>query len=274
MARQRAQESLGFNGFSGYYGSISQGYGGFAWGDIDFMNATYWEKEKTGWCDTGFQNVIRGAGEAFTWSNNGYTSYGVFESASTSETFTLKSMIAASGWETAQPFDFNTYTYTKGEGFILKASDTIYLSQKRELINFAKIGNPGDFKNIAAVEIISGTGKYGNTCTYGRYSYTLGNQMAFDNLKVKWNGQIPKFSGKFITTGLAIHEHNHAMHITTAHLTFGDAHNGTAAAPHSDAATAPNPQAGFHTELLSLANTHAGDLTGEFQLPAIEHFGA
>jgi hypothetical protein len=271
MDTRATQETLRFNNFSGYYGSISQGYGGFKWGDIDFMNATFWEDQKTNWCDTGFQNVIKGAGEAFTWDTNGFTSYAVFEN--TKETFSLKSMVAASGWETDQTFDFNSYTYTRGKGFHLQASDQVIVSQTAELINFSKIGKPGDFKNLAAVEIVSGSGKYGNTCTYGRYGYTLGNNLAFDDLNVQWNGKIPKSDGKFITTGLANHAHGRAVHIADAHLVSGNAHSATGVALHADSATPPSVQTGFHSELLSLGTAHGGALTSEFQLPAIEHFG-
>jgi len=52
------------------------------------------------------------------------------------------------------------------------------------------------------VTIKSGSGSYGNTCSYGRYSYTLSNRMTFDNVEVKWNGTIPKGDGKLDATGL------------------------------------------------------------------------
>jgi hypothetical protein len=273
MAKQPTQETLGFNGFSGYYGSISAGYGGFTWGDVQYLNATFWEKQKTNWCDTGYQNVIKGAGEAFTWNVNGTTSYGLFESANLSVTFSLKSMVAASAWETDQPFDFRSYTYKAGHGFTLKASDTVYLSQTRQMINFGKIGKPGDFNNIAVLEIVSGTGKYGNTCTYGSDGYTLGNEMAFDNLKVKWNGKIPTGHGKLVTTGLAVHDHGRAVHAAAANLVSDDVHHDANPAAHTGAAIQSGAQSGFHTELLSLG-AHAGDLTGQFQLPPIEHFGS
>jgi hypothetical protein len=270
---KHTKETLGFNSFSGYYASIAQGYGGFSWGDVDYMNATYWQNEKTEWCDTGFQNVTHGAGEAFTWNNNGSVSYGLFESANVQESFTLNSMVAASGWETDQPFDFKSYTYQKGKGFVLKASDTIYLSQTAQKIDFAKVGNPGDFKNIVVVEIVSGSGKYGNTCSYGPYSYTLGNQMAFDNLKVTWNGKIPKGNGKPAKMAFLPHGNGHAGHIATAHLVSGDAQHGTNPAAHISAPVHSGTQIGFHSELLPLGGSHTGDLTGQFQLPAIDHFG-
>ena len=271
---KHTKETLGFNSFSGYYASIVQGFGGFNWSDVDYMNATFWEDQKTTWCDTGYQNVISGAGEAFVWNNNGTVSYGLFESAKLTESFSLKSMVVASAWETNQPFTFNTYTYAKQKGFVLKASDTLYLSQTAQTINFAKIGNPGDFKNIMAVEIISGSGKYGNTCSYGPYGYTTGNEMALDNMKVVWNGKIPKGSHALVTTGLANHAPMHAAHTTpAAHLVFGNSHHDAGSAASANATAHSGTQSGFHSELMSLGGSHAGNLTGQFQLPALDHFG-
>src|ERR1700735_4485585 len=125
MGKQHTKETLGFDSFSGYYASLSQGYGGLMWGDIDYLNATYWQNQKPEWCDTGYQNAIHGAGEAFTWNNNGYTSMGTLVSADVNESFTLKSMTAASAWETKQPFEFKSYTYKAGEGFVYKAGVTL-----------------------------------------------------------------------------------------------------------------------------------------------------
>lgn len=272
---KHTKETLGFNSFSGYYASIPSGYGGFNWGDVDYLNATFWQNEKTNWCDTGYQNVIHGAGEAVTWNNNGLVSYGLFESVNVNETFTLNSMVASSAWETAQPFDFRTYTYKAGSGFVLKASDTVSLSQTAQTLNFAKIGHPGDFKNIVAVEIVSGTGKYGNTCTYGPYGYTLGNEMAFDNLKVTWNGKIPKGDGKTVMKGLAPHLHDgHGGHMLAAHVVFNDAHQPASGTAHTDLSGHSGTQTGFHSELLSLGDSGSGDLTAQFHLPPVEHFGS
>ena len=272
MAKQ-TKETLTFDNFSGYYASVLQGYGGFNWGDVDYMNATFWQNQKPEWCDTGYQNVIHGPGEALTWNINGTQSTATIVSADLNTSFSLKSMVAASAWETDQPFQFLSYTYAKGHGFVEKAADTVYLSQTAQTLNFAKIGKPGDFKNIVAVEIISGSGKYGNTCSYGPYGYTLGNEMAFDNLKVKWNGKIPKSNGKMIATGLPIHNQAHGARAVTAHLVFGDGHSGVNQAIHTNTSAHSGTQTGFHTELMSLGESHAGDLTGQFHLPMIEHFG-
>jgi hypothetical protein len=267
MAKQ--VEILRFNGVgTNYYSSIPQGYGGFNWGSMDYMNATYWQNEHQNWCDTGYQNAIRGSGEAVASNGNGLTTTAYFQSPTLSETFDLKSMIASSAWETDQPFYFKSYAYEQGQGFVLKATDTVYLSQKAQLINFAKIGKPGDFQNISQVTIISGSGKYGNTCSYGQYGYTLGNQMAFDNMKVKWNGAIPKSGGK-----LATHAHGHAAHIVGPQLVFGDAHHGTSPDAHTNASGISGAPSSFHGETMSSGESGSGALTNQFHLPAVEHFG-
>ncbi|HEX4160650.1 MAG TPA: hypothetical protein VHY79_19440 [Rhizomicrobium sp.] len=270
MMAKHTKETVKFNSFSGYYASIPQGYGGFNWNEVDYMNAAFWQNEKPEWCDTGYQNAISGAGEAFAFNNNGYTTTAFFQSADLSETFTLKSMVAASAWDTDQPFYFKTYTDKDGQ-FKLKATDTVYLSQTVQTINFAKIGKPGDFQNIVQVTIVSGTGKYGNTCSYGPYSYTLGNQIAFDNVKVQWNGKIPKGDGKLVTTGLPAHAHGHGSHVVAAQLSFHDAHGTTPG--HVGTPVLSGAQTGFHGELTSLGDFDAGGLTAQFHLPAIEHFG-
>jgi hypothetical protein len=272
---KHTKETLGFDTFSGYYASILQGYGGFQWSDINYMNATFWQNDKTNWCDTGYQNVIHGAGEAFTWNNNGSVSYGLFVSGDLNETFTLNSMVAASAWETKQPFTFSSYTYVSGQGLVPKASVEIHLSQTAKTIDFANIGKPGDFKNISEVLIVSGSGKYGNTCTYGPYGYTLGNEMAFDNLKVTWNGKIPTSKSKAVNVGFAPHAHGHGGHIAGPQLVWGDAHhNTTGPDAHAGAAGLSTGQSGIHGELMSLGESGAGGLTAQFHLPAVEHFGS
>ncbi|MGH6876925.1 MAG: hypothetical protein ACREHV_06030 [Rhizomicrobium sp.] len=273
MSNQHAKETLGFNNFSGYYGSVTQGYGGLDYSDVDYLNATYWENDKTAWCDTGFQSVIHGAGEAFTQGPPGQSSYGFFETPNLNETFSLTSMVAASAWETNQPFEFISYTYKHGKGFVEKAMDTVYLSQTAQTIDFAKIsgGNPGDFKNVAAVLIVSKAGAAGNTCTYGAAYPTYGNQMAFDNLKVKWNGKIPHGGeGSLVTKGLRAHLQHRAAH-AAAQLGSAGHHEGPA---HEHAAGSVHHADGngYHTQLLSLGHDPHG-LTGQFHLPAVEHFG-
>jgi hypothetical protein len=277
MSHQHTKETLNFNGFSGYYSSVSQGYGGLDYSDVDYMNASYWKNVQTNWCDTGYQNVIHGTGEAFTWGLNGGQSYGLLQSSDLKETFNLDSMIAASAWETNQPFTFISYTYKNHVGFVEKASDTIYLSQTAQKIDFAKLatGKPTDFKDIAAVLIVSASGSYGNTCSYGRNTYTTGNQMAFDNLKVTWNGKIPHgHGGKPVMTGLLAQLHHHGAHVAAAHLVTDIQHQG--AAVHQPGAAPQHAEGSnlYHTELQGIGAGQPGDLTAQFQLPQVEHFGS
>jgi hypothetical protein len=277
MSQQHTKEGLNFNGFSGYYGSVSQGYGGLDYSDVDFMNASYWENVKTNWCDTGYQNVIHGAGEGFTWGLNGGLSYGLLQSSDLKETFNLDSMIAASAWETNQPFTFISYTYKNHVGFAKKASDTVYLSQTAQKIDFAKLGTgkPTDFKNIAAVLIVSGSGSYGNTCSYGTNTYTTGNQMAFDDLKVTWNGTIPHgHGGKPVTTGLLAQFHRHGAHVAAAHVVTDYQHPVAADHQSGPALQHIEGSGAYHTELQAIGAGQPGDLTAQFLLPQVEHFGS
>jgi len=262
---KHTRETLGFNGFTGYYGSVPPGYGGFNWVDVNYMNATYWQNVETNWCDTGYQNAIHGAGEAFSWGQDlDSPAYSSIVTYDLNETFSLTSMTAASAWETDQPFEFRSYTYKAGH-LTLKASDTVYLSQTAQTIDFARMpgGKPADFKDIAQVTIVSGIGKYGNTCTYGPYGNTTGNQMAFDKLKVKWNGTIPQgHEGNPLAKQLAPHLHPRAAH-AAPHLT-GGGHDGSGQSP---APVHHAESSGYHAELLPLA------ADGQFALPEVTHFG-
>jgi hypothetical protein len=104
-------------------------------------------------------------------------------------------MVAASGGQTNEQITIRTYTYGT-KGFALKASDTVTLGQTAEKIDFAKLGNNDDFRNISAVTVVGGTYGYGQY-GYGRYGYcqygveSRGYVLAFTNLKVHWNGKIP-----------------------------------------------------------------------------------
>ena len=158
---QHSKETLSFNSFTGYYGSMPAGYGGFNYVSMQYLNATYWESIETNWCDTGYQNVDHGAGEAVAIQG-----YSIFETLNVKETFSLKSMVAASAWETHQPFTFASYTYSEKQKYwVLKASVTVYLSQTAKTINFAKLGKQGDFANIGLLLMKAGSGSYGNTAT-------------------------------------------------------------------------------------------------------------
>jgi hypothetical protein len=276
---KHTKETLDFSGssFTGYYGTVPDGYGGFNWSDVNYMNATYWQKVETNWCDTGFQNVIHGTGEAFTWGlqvNVPATSF--ISSANSSESFSLTSMVAASAWETHQPFEFISFTYDGWREQKPKASDFVDLSQTAKTIDFAKMphGTPTDFKDISVVEIISGTGAYGNTCTYGPYGYTTGNQMAFDNLKVVWNGKIPQTrQSNPAMKQLLLQLHHQSAH-AASHPT-SDGHDGGAAGGHAAAPVIHHPDGGGQHAQLS---THPGDgqdasLASQFALPQVTHFG-
>jgi len=261
MSSTHTKEILGFNGFSGYYGSLAAGYGGFDWSSIDYLNATYWENQKTNWCDTGYQNVIGGAGEGYVYK------VGELQSSNLKESFSLTSMVAASAWETNQPWTFNTYTFSKGN-FTHKASDAIFIGQTAQKINFAKIsGGKTDFHNIAAVTISAGYGGPGSSCTYGAGTY--GFQLAFDNLRIKWNGAIPDGRNAGADQrGHVAHPHHQAAHLAAqmtelSHLASGTGHS---------AASGHHADAGYDTQLLSLPGHDSGGLTTQFHIP-VEHFG-
>lgn len=265
MDTPHTRETVKFNGLSGYYGSLPSGYGGFNYTLVNYLNASYWENVQTNWCDTGYQNVISGPGEAYIPGT------GLFESANLKETFSLIGMVAASAWETNQPVTFNTYVYSRGN-LKLKASDTVYFSQTAQTVDFATLGGKGDFRNISAVTVFVGAGSYGNTCTYGRYSYTTGYQFAFDNLKVRWSGSIPRGdTGKLFTKGLHVNGSHEAAHVA-AHLIEGNDHRGGADVIHPGLPD-HHPAAGYHSQLLSLPDHDPGGLTSLFHSPTIEHFG-
>ncbi len=276
MSKHHGTETLTFEGFSGYYGSVPEGYGGFVWSDVDYLNASYWQNVKTNWCDTGFQNVIDGNGLAYTWGQQDLQSFGYFATENAKETFSLVSMVAASGWETKQPFTFISYVYKPFKGFVEKAQVTLDLSQTAQKIVFADLPNltsqRTDFENISAVRITSGSqgGTYGNTCSYGTSEHTYGNQLAFDDLKIKWNGAVPHGGGHPPSTPLQASLHHHgspAAHLAAnLHAAHTHAVDGAGTASH-------HGSGGYHTELLSLPGHDPSGLTAQFHLPAVEHFG-
>lgn len=277
MNKHHGTETLTFEGFSGYYGSVPAGYGGLIWSDVDYLNASYWQNEKTNWCDTGYQNVVDGNSLAYTWGQQGAQSFGYFASANPTHTFSLVSMVAASAWETNQPFTFISYVYKPVKGFEVKAKVTVDLSQTAQKLVFADLLNltsqRGDFTNISAVRIISGAqgGTYGNTCSYGQSQHTYGNELAFDDVQIKWNGGVPRGNGHALAHPLLPGLH-HGHDAPTAHLvnTLQTAHahaaNGTGTTSHHDAS-------GYHSELMSLSGHDSAGLTTQFHLPAVEHFG-
>jgi hypothetical protein len=148
----------------------------------------------------------------------------------------------------------------------LKASDAITLSPTAERIDFAKLGNGDDFKNISAIVIsdYNGGGWYGGH-DLGAPGYVL----KFTDLKIHWNGRIP--NGSQAGT-------NHpalpgAHHVIAAHLAASDAESNIGRHNATDAVTAA-----YHSAIASLdaALGHAGPgdgLTSQFALPQIQHFG-
>ena len=279
MSRHGTNETVGFNnlnsGYEGnYYGMMSghQGYGGFNYAeDILFMNRSTWTQPdgvgySYGWCDTGFQNACEGKVEAWIYKT------GLMEAAKLTETFTLKSMIVASAWDTEAKWQINSYTYGGGK-LKLKASDVLTISQTAQRIDFAKLGGRSDFKNISAVSfVLLDVGKYGNTCS--SYLPTYGYQMAFDNLKVHWNGKIPDprpASG----SDPRLHAH-HVIATPLAalqqHASASDDH-----LPGGHSSTSGADCTAWHSELTSLdaalGHDGAGGLAERFVLPQPEHFG-
>jgi hypothetical protein len=116
---------------------------------------------------------------------------------------------------------------------------------------------------------MEGLGQRGNGCTLGTGTY--GYQIAFDNVKVAWNGKIP--AGDV----LAPHRHAplpHAGHVIASPLPILKSE--FAFAGHGGESGRGLP-GGFHSELTSLDSVlghgGTGNLTDQFVLPQPEHFG-
>src|ERR1700722_4065273 len=273
MSKHHGTETLTFEGFSGYYGSVPQGYGGFVWSDVDYLNDSYWQNVKTEWCDTGYQNVLDGNGLAYAWGKEDKQSYGYLRTNNIKETFSLVSMVAASAWDSKQPFTFNSYVYEPNKGFVKKASVVLYFGQTAQKLDFAHLPVPTAvshaFSNISALRIISQSGSYGNTCSYGSGHPTYGNQLAFDDLVVKWNGAIPHGARQQPGRPLLANQHHRgtpAAHVVNLHPTQPHAADDASAASH-------HATVGYHAELMSLPGENATGLTSQFHLPDVEHFG-
>ena len=252
MSKQN--ERLTFNGFSGYYGAVPNGYGGFDWRDVDYINNHLAAQTS----DEGFQDAIRGRGEAGFANNAG----GYFVSANLSETFSLKSMLAASGADTGDPVIFSSYVYKDGK-LTLKAFDVVYISPQVEKIDFATLGHKGDFQNISAVSMAVGSARYA-----GHYGHdAVGGGMIFDNMAVTWNGKTPE--GK-LTSSHGGFFPRHIVHTLAANWATG---------PSQDDGSGPGSIGSqYHSTLTSLDialgdSVSHGGLTGEFALPKPDHFG-
>ncbi|HTT82021.1 MAG TPA: hypothetical protein VMF67_00920 [Rhizomicrobium sp.] len=280
MSKHHGSETLKFEGFSGYYGSVPSGYGGFVWSDVDYLNDSYWQNVKTNWCDTGYQNALDGSGLAFArYDSVGHygatqyyhPSYGYFRSDNLKDTFNLVSMVAASAWETKQTFQFRSYVYEPDKGFVLKGIATIKIGQTAQTIVFADLQQTSvqraAFDHISALRIVSAGGSFGNTCSYGAGDYTRGNQLAFDNLKITWNGGVPHGAGRAPAKPLLANHHGAPV---AAHLA---ANMHAAHAAPIESATLDHATDGYHSELQSLPGHGPAGLTAQFDLPSVEHFG-
>jgi hypothetical protein len=277
MNKHGANETVGFNnlhsGYIGnYYGYLSthQGYGGFNYAeDILFMNRSTWTAPdgigyQSGWCGTGFQYACEGKGEA--WIDKS----GFMESAKPTETFTLKSMIAASAWDTDAKWEINSYTYSDGT-LMLKASDVLTISQTAEKVNFAGLGGKTDFRDISAVSfVLMAKGGGGSTCnTVGQPTY--GYQLSFDNLKVHWNGKIPK-GGHVLPAATHAHHHVSPLPIPPVRAALDHAAAQSADDAHHDPGSYRSQIASLDAAL-GHADPGAG-ITDQFALPQVQHFGS
>jgi hypothetical protein len=272
MHRHRHNETIYFNGFSGYYGAMSahDGYGGLNYlDDVLYMNQSAWTAPGGGgyqhhWCDTGYQNV---AAAAHSTSIAWIYEFGLMESDS-DKPFTLHSMIAAASWSKDQAWDVNSYTEKNGS-LILKASDQITVSfSKAETINFAKLGHKGDFTNIAAVTFsMVSEGHAGNTCTYGTAEY--GVQLVLDLVKCHL-GRIRRPDGAGFGGAPLPHTH----HVIAAHPQAAFA-AGIARDSGSMEQSGHGPGDTYHSQLASLDGALGleSGLTSQFLLPHVEMSG-
>lgn len=257
MHRHGTNETLRFNGFSGSYGYIPDGYGGFDWEDMYYFNTAETAAQQTG--DAGYHYPIDGRGEA----GLGPFGSGEIESADLSESFTLKSMLADSGTTIGSPVLFTSYTYQNGV-LTKKASDWMYITTHVQKIDFAKLGGKGDFQNVAAVFMLVGSHAYG--MGYGHAP--AGGGMVFDNLKIHWNGKIPgghaeAGRGHLVVPGA---HHMGAAQLWAAGETAPSGHETAISPQHSGSMLASLDAALGH------ADPHIA-LTEQFALPQPEHFG-
>jgi hypothetical protein len=259
MHKHGTNETLRFNGFSGSYGYIPNGYGGFNWEDMYYYNTN--EDAARQGLGEGYQYPIDGRGEAAL----GPFGSGEVMSADPSESFTLRSMLADSGTSIGSPVLFTSYTYQNGV-FAKKASDWMYITPEVQQIDFAKLGGKGDFRNVAAVFMLVGSHAY--AMGYGHEA--VGGGMVFDNLKVHWNGTIP---GGHLEAGRGHSVLPGAHHPVAAHLWPGNTGE-TAVSGHEPAG--PQLHSGSMLASLDAALGHADPhiaLTEQFVLPQPEHFG-
>jgi hypothetical protein len=258
-------EVLNFSGFSGYYYWLD-GYGGFNYLD-DFlvMNASTWTKSGgagyvNGWCDTGYQNVAAAAhATSLAWIYD----YGVMETAST-HTFTLESFLAASSWSANQNWDVISYTESNGVLTEKGEKEITPTFSKAETFRFKGAG----WKGIAAIAFsMVSLGSPGNTCTYG--TAEEGYQLCIDRLKVKFSNKadLKHNGGNLLTPYMLNHQQHNAAHMASVSQA---AHDLSATHAHDTTSSHHPTDSLYHTQLLSLGPDTG--LTGQFHLPAVEHF--
>jgi len=256
---QGTQATLNFAGMPGYYAYMSyyQGYGGFNFfADFLYMNATTWTNSggvgyQAGWCHTGYQNE---AAISNATSLGVIYQYGIMESAS-KHTFTLDSMNVAPSFSKGAVWEAISYTEKNGSLYP-KADDKFKASFTGKYVNFATLGNSGDFTNIAAVAFqLHSYGKPGDKCTYG-YP-VVGPQLAIGNVTVTWStkADMPDKPGRLLTPYL-LHHPALAAHVTALHHGSG-------------AHAAPNSQDAHHYHQDSAGHDPGSP---QFHLPASEHF--
>lgn len=251
--------TLNFAGMPGYYNYMSyyEGYGGFKfYADFLYMNATTWTDpngpgNQEGWCDTGYQNV---ATKADASSVGFIYQFGIMESAS-HHTFSLNSMIAAASFSRNAVWDVISYTESHGS-LVQKAFDTLKVSYTARQVKFDTLGNPDDFKNIAAVYFqLASYGKPGNSCTYG-YP-VVGAQLVMGGVKVTWSSKAVLTSGgEWSLVHLMQHQVRGVAHATAERSGAGTGDGGVNAFHH------------YHQDSAG----HDPGTDAQFHLPAVEHF--
>lgn len=263
----KTREFIGFESYQGRSAYL-YAYDGFDWASINEVGASVVDQV----CDTGYNNVLHGQDEGFTSPFE--DGYGIFMSENLRETFNLQSMIAASAWCGKETFTFISYVYQHGR-FQEKAADTITLYQTASKIDFRNYGT--DFAHISAVTIVSNKGTVaGSSCTYGHPTY--GYQMAFDNMKVVFNGPIPKGGHGHKSVLLPVQLAHHHDMVATPWAPFtheaGSNHApGWTHAADSGDITSNLTSGNYHSMLLSLPSPSHPALVDEFVLPVADHFG-
>jgi hypothetical protein len=262
MTDGRTREKLNFGGYSGYYQYMSyyQGYGGFDWfADVLYMNESTWTSPngvgyQYGWCDTGYQNE---AAMSSATSLGFIYQYGIMESAG-KHSFTLDSMNAAASFSKNAVWDLISYTENNGSLY-QKAADKLKVSFTGEHVNLAALGNPDDFKNIAAVAFqLVNYGHAGNKCTYG-YP-VVGAQLVIGDVKVTFSkkADLPDNNGRLLPPYLQHHQLDGVPHVNAERQAPNAWHGAENSSNHHQ----------YHQGSAG----HDPGFSPQFHLPAVEHF--